>query len=693
MGRTRVAICLGVAAAALTIGTPGYAQERPARDYDLAAPDLKSALREVARESGLELLAISDDLQGKPAPALKGHYTPQEALAVLLRGTGLTAEISGGTIYIRGRPTSPRSTADNSTSEGSDIVVTGSRIRGAPPTSPITSLTADNIRLAGQADIGDAVRTLPQSFGGGQNPGVAPGSPGSNSNQNSASSINLRGLGSDATLTLLNGHRLAYGSFSQAVDVNAIPLAALDRIEIVADGASALYGSDAVGGVANVLLKRDYEGFATTARFGAATSGGDEQQQYSAVGGAKWSGGGLIATYDFERDTAINARQRDYTAYMPDNSTLLPSLKRHSGLVSLHQDILPGLSFTIDGLYNWRRSATVLQVPGSTRYETQPTDKSFEIAPSLRFDVTPKLSLSLTGVYGRDRTETLQINTPADGSASRITSCYCNAIKTLEAGAEGSLFRLSGGEVRFAIGGGYRYNGFDNPSSSSAIVTSAHHESYYGFGELSIPLVAPSQEVPGIYRLSVNAAMRYENYPGIADVATPKIGILFAPTPDVYIKGSWGKSFKAPTLFQQYQPQYAYLYAATILGGTGYPPNATALLTFGGNRSLKPERATTWTGTIAFHPRALPGARIEISYFHIDYRDRVTQPIQGTNFYSALSGTQFQDFVSAYPSATLQDAIIAQSSAGFINLAGTPYVPANVVALVNDTYLLSLIHI
>lgn len=96
---------------------------------------------------------------------------------------------------------------------------------------------------------------------------------------NSASSANLRGLGADATLTLLNGHRLPYDSALQGVDISAIPLAAVDRIEILPDGASAIYGSDAVGGVVNVVLRRDFEGVTTSAQVGASTAGGNWRQQ------------------------------------------------------------------------------------------------------------------------------------------------------------------------------------------------------------------------------------------------------------------------------------------------------------------------------------------------------------------------------------------------------------------------------
>src|SRR5690606_30755313 len=114
--------------------------------------------------------------------------------------------------------------------------------------------------------------SIPQNFNGGQNPGVAGGGNQGvgNENASSSSALNLRGLGPAATLTLLNGHRLAYDTVGQGVDISQIPLNAIDRIEIVPDGSSALYGSDAVGGVANVILRRDYDDLYASARLGGS---------------------------------------------------------------------------------------------------------------------------------------------------------------------------------------------------------------------------------------------------------------------------------------------------------------------------------------------------------------------------------------------------------------------------------------
>jgi outer membrane cobalamin receptor len=96
---------------------------------------------------------------------------------------------------------------------------------------------------------------------------------------------------------LLNGHRLAYGGFTQSVDISAIPLAAVERLEVVTDGASAVYGSDAVAGVANIITRTDADlhGIETSLRLGGATEGGLFQRDASIAAGETGKGGGIFA--------------------------------------------------------------------------------------------------------------------------------------------------------------------------------------------------------------------------------------------------------------------------------------------------------------------------------------------------------------------------------------------------------------
>src|SRR3546814_5863826 len=152
----------------------------------------------------------------------------------------------------RTAPDTPESQTAPEATDVATVTVTGTRIRCCTPPAPVITSGIENIREEGFADLGEVIRSGPQNFSGGQNPGVvaAVGS-GNTYNQNvtGGSSLNLRGAGADATLTLLNGRRRSYGGLYDSVDISAIPVEAVDRIEIVADGASAIYGSDAIAGV------------------------------------------------------------------------------------------------------------------------------------------------------------------------------------------------------------------------------------------------------------------------------------------------------------------------------------------------------------------------------------------------------------------------------------------------------------
>ena len=135
------------------------------------------------------------------------------------------------------------------------IVVTGTLIPRAnlESTSPITQVEAEEIGLRGITRVEDLVNTLPQAFAG-QGANISNGATGT-------ATVNLRGLGADRTLVLVNGRRLPYGSpGTTAADLNDIPTALVDRIEVLTGGASAAYGSDAISGVVNFIMIEDFEG-------------------------------------------------------------------------------------------------------------------------------------------------------------------------------------------------------------------------------------------------------------------------------------------------------------------------------------------------------------------------------------------------------------------------------------------------
>jgi outer membrane receptor protein involved in Fe transport len=184
----------------------------------------------------------------------------------LLKGVSLIAAAT-----IAGVVPAPAQAQD--TEEEEAIVVTGSRIRQAnlEATSPITSLTADDITTQGVTRLEDMTNQLPQVF-------ATQGSAVSNGSSGTAE-LSLRGLGSGRTLVLLNGIRMPYGSdATSAADLNTIPGAMVERVEVVTGGRSAVYGSDAISGVVNFIMRDDFEGLRVDAQYGFYNHENDSDQ-------------------------------------------------------------------------------------------------------------------------------------------------------------------------------------------------------------------------------------------------------------------------------------------------------------------------------------------------------------------------------------------------------------------------------
>jgi outer membrane receptor protein involved in Fe transport len=304
--------------------------------------------------------------------------------------------------------------------------------------------TRSGIEKQGISDLGTFARSLVQNYSGGQNPSIPGGGQGTSENVSSSSTLNFRGLGPDATLTLFNGHRVAYDAMSQGVDISAIPLAALDRVEIVTDGSSALYGSDAVGGVANVIFRKDYDGATVSARLGGSTDGGDFEQQYNIVTGKRWTDGGFMLAYDFRDVTPITAKQRSYTQSNDPTDTLQSGERQHSVVVAGHQEIIEQLSFEFDGQFNDRTSRlcvnyTVTDGCHGTGADIQISTRSWTLAPGLKLALANKWDLRLGSVFGESRAE--QLADVALGGSPHLTQrgIYTNRVQSFEASAEGPL--------------------------------------------------------------------------------------------------------------------------------------------------------------------------------------------------------------------------------------------------------------
>lgn len=195
--------------------------------------------------------------------------------------------------------------------EDTEIVVTGTSIRGVPPVgSDLVQLGRVEIESSTATDVAAIIREVPQVL----NFGVTDASrrqSGGSGNVVSANSINIRGIGPYSTLSLINGRRpVGQGTFGASVDPNTVPAIALERVEIIADGASAVYGSDAVAGVANLIIRRRYDGVGIETNYGF----GDEYRNFvaSAIVGADWGSGHFTLSGQHAYRTAVGGFDRDY---------------------------------------------------------------------------------------------------------------------------------------------------------------------------------------------------------------------------------------------------------------------------------------------------------------------------------------------------------------------------------------------
>ncbi len=442
--------CAAAALMAFIAPVAAHAQEAT-YSFNIPSQDLGAALRDFARAARQQVVFDSAVARGKRNPALVGTYSANDGLARLLAGSGLvTRKTPAGVIYVEvaapqqsGAPEEPaRATAVE------ELVVTGTNIRGAAPASPIIVFDKQAIARTGYASARELITSLPQNFGGGAAETTGP-SPNIDAGRNvgATSTVDLRGLGAGSTLTLLNGHRLAPNGEGFAADISAIPLSAIKRVEILTDGASAIYGSDAVGGVVNFILNDTYEGGETLAQYGGATRGGAKEARLAQTVGHRWGTGGLIATYEYYSRTPALAGDRPFASELPADFKLTADQHRNSGFVHADQEVGP-IKFFGDLLYSDQRKELI------TLFDTREQDHLTTLSAALGASASlgHGWALEANGLYGRQTDD--QVATTTEGDS--FPTDDRDQVTSLDAKADGPLFHLPGGDVRAAIGGSAR---------------------------------------------------------------------------------------------------------------------------------------------------------------------------------------------------------------------------------------------
>jgi iron complex outermembrane receptor protein len=279
----------------------------------------------------------------------------------------------GGQAYAQTAAPAPDSTVE-------EIVVVGSRIEGAKATAalPVTVIDAKQLAAVAASSGDDLFRSIPQMGDVNYNSAYLPGS--SNSARGDIGSVNLRNLGSGNTLVLLNGRRVVAHPTSQAdgtslvptitYNTNAIPTSGLKRLEVLRDGAAAIYGTDAVAGVVNTVLKDNYNGVDVEAQYGAAEGTHLKEYEFNGLFGHNFERGNLTAVVSYDQRAALRTTDQIYTA-SADKRVLFTGT-RFDGAASLdgRGTVTPWGSFTAAAAV---RVGTALITSSAGAFHVQPT--------------------------------------------------------------------------------------------------------------------------------------------------------------------------------------------------------------------------------------------------------------------------------------------------------------------------------
>ncbi|MCR5872496.1 TonB-dependent receptor [Sphingomonas sp. J344] len=692
----------------------------------------------------------------------------------LLAGAALAALMTASQAMAQ-TDTSPTATEQEQAED--EVVVTGTSIRGvAAPASPTVQLGREEIISSGAATSSDIARTLPQVVNLGSDESRRGGAQDAAANRTRTSSINLRGLSDEATLLLLNGRRLApNGTIRALADPSMIPAIAIERLEIVPDGASAIYGADAVAGVVNMITRRPFDGAEVQLRYGGAD--GMDQMQGSALFSRKWNGGGFVAAYEYYYRSNLAASDRDFTTSdlrsiggtdqrstfaapgniivsgvrypLPNGNgrgltsasltagspnlfdagrwgDILPEQERHSIFVSAYQDLTDRLTLTYEGFYSDRTFServqpptATLTVPRANPFFVHPTnplaasvqveyrfmdaaynanwsgfDVGWQNSLGLRYDLDGGWQVNATASISKNRGNartadvinlqfiplTLANTNPAtafnpfgNGALANNNpatladiwgvrdSFTTNKSRDFTLKLDGPLFAIGGGDVRAAVGAEYHendlryiiYSSIKNAANDLLLDRDRgkSRNSKAVFAELNVPIFGPENATGGFQELTVQLAGRYEEYSDFGDTFNPKIGVTWTPFEGLRMRGSWGTSFRAPSLIDSSDAIFNIFIQNLVDGGV----TKRGIFMNGGNNSLAPEEATTWSLGADFKPEFIPGFSASATYYNIKYSN-VISVLSAATILS--NNTLYGDYVIRNPTIAQVDALM-----------------------------------
>lgn len=718
------AFCMAFGAHAIFVSIV-HAQDMDTQyEFHIKAESLGEALDDFVEQTGLMVLFPRELADVEGMNSVIGTFSASEALDQLFMGTAFSGGLTqSGAIFIAPEKTNREdemasgklkkgllasvaafvfgasaqaqdvevvSEAQDNEKEQDVIVVTGTNIRGVEATGA-SALMFDRLDLdnTGFSSTEDFFESLPQNldeispdatFGSGVSR-IAAG------NSERGSSISLRGLGPGSTLVLLNGKRRPGSLAGRVFDVSAIPLSMIERIEVVTGGRSAIYGSDAVAGVVNIVTRTEYDGAETQVLYGAA-KGGAERLNVSQTFGRAFDRGGFVLGYDYRKDLPLDAADTGL-AETPSPATTIPGLfdlrpfsEQHSGIFSGHFDVTDHVeiyadahvsfdeneaasAFTFGGLFD----IGGLQVTHSNQYSFSGGVR-VELGNDWQLDTSGQHGvvdngLSFSSLFVSPGTiTTLEPLTERDEDEAKLT--------LVSAVADGPLFDIGGREISAAIGFEFRDESYQRVRlslpSGVPVVGEGEDNSrdiFSFFGEVYLPLVDE-----GDHRLDVSIAGRYDEYSDFGGTFNPQFGVEWEPLGGLIIRGSYSEAFRVPSLFD------LVFGNQTVIDNVFDPVSGNTIpqfTQFGGNPGLNPEEAETWTVGTDWEP--VGQTRFSLSYFNISYTGRIDQPLVFGHTSVLANESDFADLINRNPTSSDLTNILDVPPADFTNQTGVPFDP------------------
>jgi iron complex outermembrane recepter protein len=641
---------------ALLVALPGMAAADWAarQHFDIAAGDLVTSLELLEKASGIELLYDASLLEDVSSRGVEGDLTPRAALAVLLEGTGFV-QVDGpnGLTRIERRPAGDASasgahpkadTADplgassKAPDELKELVVTGTHIAGEIPVgASLSTYGREDFDKLGSPTVESLARYMLENFSGADsiatlntNGNVGSLQQGAATNIFGGAGFDLLGLGPGATLTLLDGHRIAPGGLDGSIiDVSMIPLSAVDHIEVLTDGASAIYGSDAVAGVVNIVTRRAMEGAETSIRYGQSTEGGAAQVTASQLLGHAWSSGNVLVDYEYDDSQGLDASQRSWIGSEDGPYSLIPEYHRQSFFLTGTQS-LDDTAFSFIGLYSTRefqmsglQLSTSSFVPNS---ETGAGHADFaSTAITVARDLPADWQVSSSATYSSMNQWRSAEEFPDGLAGDHFNSALLadSEVAGIDVSGSGPVLRLPGGALRLALGGGFRSETFRGsvPSIEPLPTVSQSRTDLNAYGEAILPIFGEDFSFPGARRVDLSFAQRRDSYSHFGSDSNPKWGWTWELTPGLAVRGTKATSFRAPLISQLDAPTTSYTTLLPSSTPGGKPTDA--LVINGGSQYLQPEKSKSFTTGIDWAPIRWPQIRGSITYFNITYDNRI----------------------------------------------------------------------